>query len=137
MRNFKQWFKNLRKGTPSRLMQEEVEYADTWEIKYRFAETDMKILKSCLAHALAERKTCTSADFNNQLSVLMEACAAVVQQRLLGAQANSEVTRVTTQHFNEELAKLRFLVFEQIDVTSEAAAKRIEEYLEYHKGTKV
>lgn len=136
MRNFKQWFKNLRQGRVHRLMEDEMLPVDTWQIKYEFAKTDVKILKMSLVNALNERKTCTSTDFNNQLSNVMEAQAAVVQQRLLGAHADSEVTRVTTQHFNEELAKLRFLVFEQIDVTSEAAAKRIEEYLEYHKGVK-
>jgi hypothetical protein len=133
MRNFKQWFKNLRQGRPTRLMEGEVQFVDTWEIKYEFAQTDVKFLKWALANALNERKTCTSKDFSNQLSNVMEANAAVVQQRLLGAQANSEITKVTTQHFNEELAKLKFLVFEQIDITAEAGAKRIEEYLDYHK----
>jgi hypothetical protein len=136
------WFKNLRKDSPRFLATEF--YSE--EMKSSFnqseenrtfyleqiaqkAKVDIERMQFAVAAALAERKTCSHQDFLAQLHLFMDAHAAALHQKWLGAGANEATTKVVSRNFEEERAKLLFLAFEEIDISSDAAEQKVEAYI--------
>ncbi|WP_027798265.1 hypothetical protein [Paraburkholderia dilworthii] len=136
------WFKNLRKESPvflsTEFYEQEMKRSFNQDEKSKMlylemisenAKEDIQKMRYVVASALAERKTCTDADLSRQLYMFMEAHAAALHQKWLGDSANSSTTAVVARNFEEERAKLWFLMFESIDMSTDDAVQMVEEYI--------
>lgn len=134
MDNVKQWLKNLRKPdhepnndefaekTLMRPMTADPKESESyWSVRAVSMSLDIRMLKKQLSDALLERKTCTKADLRAQLAVVLDAQSALAHQKLLGVNEKSEMSKIVSEHLRQEMAKLQFLMFEDIDVPDEQA----------------
>ena len=108
-----------------------------WKFKYEMQEyvvdgykRDIEATRKQLLRALTERKTPTRTDFEAQLQCLLDASAALAHQKLLGVSANSEMSKILERNFQTERAKLRYLVYDDLDMTNGEVDQQLEMYME-------
>lgn len=145
------WFKNLGKREPisimtgehaedcySRLLNDPHTSASSRAMleeaildSYKY---DVAKLQRMLLRAITERKTPTQVDFEAQLETLLEAHEAVVHQKFLGVNENAEMTKILRNNLREQIAKLKFLAYDDIRITPEEAEALVKQYMEVDNG---
>ena len=138
---FKQWFQNLKQTPPTGTTEDFIRNtpmgftmseADKEQYIEKFRPADIEKLKFALVRARQERTTPTRMDFEQQLEVVLRANSAAAHQRLLGVREDSEMSVIIQETLTREVAKLRFMVYEDINVTPEIAEAVYQQYLEGH-----
>jgi hypothetical protein len=85
-------------------------------------------LRKQLAFAYKERLTPTRTDFQHQLLQFSEACEALAHQKLLGVSQDSEISRIIFRNWQDAMAKLMFLCFDDKALPLEVVEQKIAEY---------
>lgn len=138
MKQLLQWFKSLKK--PEEPFSS-TEYAKLLrrddkldkESMEKYYHEDIATLRRALVRATTERKTPTAADFNEQLGKVLQASAALAHQHLLGISKDSDLAVVLRNNQWEAIGKLRFLVYEDINIPDDVAEALIQKYIDSEK----
>lgn len=136
---FKQWFANLCNPTPAIKDDEDLacmmsnfgydlSKENRLESEVRTLEIRLKNFRHLISVMASKKKEVNRFEFRDQLVALLRAQEAVAHQNMV-PNKNDAVTRVLNSALQEEIARIYFMVFGDIDADPDEAEKEYSKYL--------
>lgn len=139
MKLFREWFSNVPNASSALAADDATKDADRLypffslnekselNAKIRNLEFRIKCLRRGITYLARDRKAVTFGDFDEQLYQVLQAREALAHQNMLASQ-NKAVTEILKRNLAEEIAKIKFLVFEDLNEDADVAEAKFEDY---------